>query len=59
MAETPQLLQARVNAELMARYTTQRERWGMSNQEFIERILLQALPIFEALDGPPPAQPAR
>lgn len=47
------MLQARVNSVLMERFTRERDRWGMTNQEMIERILTQSLPVWESLPGPP------
>lgn len=47
------LLQARISGSLMARFVHQRERWGMSNTEMLERILTKALPEWEKAVGPP------
>ncbi len=54
--DTNQMLQARINSVLFARYQRERERWGMTNTEFLERLLTQSLPEWENGSGPPVAR---
>lgn len=49
------MLQARVNSVLMERFARERDRWGMTNQDFLERLLTQSLPVWETAEGPPVA----
>ena len=48
------LLQVAIEPELMARVVTQRERLGMTSREFMRRLLLEALPRWEATPDPMP-----
>lgn len=48
------LLQASITSELFDRFQTQRERFGWTNREFIERLLSEALPRWEATPDPKP-----
>lgn len=52
-SEKEVLLQARVRESLYNRFTQQRERWGMSNAELLDRLLTDVLPRWEAAQGPP------
>lgn len=53
MAESS-LLQALVSKDLFDEFHKQRERFGWSNVEFMERILTEALPRWERTPEPKP-----
>lgn len=54
--EEPILLQAAIDPKLFERFAKERDRFGMSNREFLTRVLDEALGRWEK--APPPA-PAR
>ena len=53
MAETS-LLQAPVPTDLFERFQKQRDRFGWTNTEFMERLLADAIPRWEATPEPRP-----
>lgn len=57
MADTS-LLQASIRSELFERFQRQRERFGWTNTEFMDRLLSEALPRWEAALEPKPRSSA-
>jgi len=47
-------LQCDISPELFKRFTALRKKLGMSNRSLLERILLEALPRWEAVPEPKP-----
>jgi hypothetical protein len=58
MAQQPDeaLLQASIDSKLFDRFTKQRDKFGMSNREFLTRMLDEALPRWEKAPAPSPVK---
>ena len=58
MAQQPDeaLLQASIDSKLFERFTKQRDKFGMSNREFLTRMLNEALPRWERALPPAPVK---
>jgi len=57
MSETS-LLQAPVRVDLFERFQQERDRFGWTNTEFMDRLLDEALPRWEATPEPKPKNTA-
>lgn len=59
MADNETLLQSPIDTSIYDRFVAQREKFGMTNREFLSRVLLEALPRWEAAPEPAPVAAKR